>query len=137
MVGTQGSPYWPSAAAELNLYWLGAAEDEDGDMENEGQQDMDASSPRSIEDGLPVSHERVLKFEVQLYKATLPAVREGEYMLDIQVRGWGTPIGCLVGHAARGARGRVHARWPGEAWETLAGCRLHGWLQGHSWLSWE
>eukprot|EP00891_Asterochloris_glomerata_P001387 jgi/Astpho2/1387/Aster-06242 len=63
---------------------IGLTEDEDGDMENEGQQDMDASSPRSIEDGLPVSHERVLKFEVQLYKATLPAVREGEYMLDIQ-----------------------------------------------------
>ena len=64
-------------------------------MDNEGQQDMDASSPRSIEDGLPVSHERVLKFEVQLYKATLPGVREGEYMLDIQVRSWGNPAGRL------------------------------------------
>ena len=72
-------------------------------MENEGQQDMDASSPRSIEDGLPVSHERVLKFEVQLYKATLPGVREGEYMLDIQVGGRGNsgwlPLAWLAARA--------------------------------------
>ena len=84
------------------LYWLGAAEDEDGDMENEGQQDMDASSPRSIEDGLPVSHERVLKFEVQLYKATLPGVREGEYMLDIQVSGWAPLAGYLCRPCCQG-----------------------------------
>ena len=98
-------------------------------MENEGQQDVDASSPRSIEDGLPVSHERVLKFEVQLYKATLPGVREGEYMLDIQVRGKGTLASRLVSHAARVHLGECIPSI--QVREILAGCCLHGWLQGY------
>ena len=42
--------------------------------------DMEAVSPRSFEDGLPVSQERILKFELQLYK-----LKDSEYMLDVQV----------------------------------------------------
>lgn len=42
--------------------------------------DMEAVSPRSFEDGLPVSQERILKFELQLYK-----LKDSEYLLDVQV----------------------------------------------------
>lgn len=43
--------------------------------------DMEAVSPRSFQDGLPVSQERILKFELQLYK-----LKDSEYLLDVQVR---------------------------------------------------
>ncbi len=42
--------------------------------------DMDAVSPRSHEDNLPVSQQRVLKFELQLYK-----LKDSQYLLDVQV----------------------------------------------------
>ena len=42
--------------------------------------DMEAVSPRSFQDGLPVSQERILKFELQLYK-----LKDSEYLLDVQV----------------------------------------------------
>lgn len=42
--------------------------------------DMEAVSPRSFEDGLPVSQDRILKFELQLYK-----LKDSEYLLDVQV----------------------------------------------------
>ena len=42
--------------------------------------DMDAVSPRSHEDNLPVSQQRVLKFELQLYK-----LKDSQYVLDVQV----------------------------------------------------
>lgn len=41
---------------------------------------MDAISPRSHEDNLPVSQQRVLKFELQLYK-----LKDSQYLLDVQV----------------------------------------------------
>lgn len=41
--------------------------------------DMDAVSPRSHEDNLPVSQQRVLKFELQLYK-----LKDSQYLLDVQ-----------------------------------------------------
>ncbi len=43
--------------------------------------DMDAVSPRSHEDNLPVSQHRILKFELQLYK-----LKDSQYLLDVQVR---------------------------------------------------
>ena len=42
--------------------------------------DMESVSPRSHEDNLPVSQQRILKFEVQLYK-----LKDSQYLLDIQV----------------------------------------------------
>ena len=42
--------------------------------------DMDAVSPRSQQDNLPVSQQRILKFELQLYK-----LKDGQYLLDVQV----------------------------------------------------
>ena len=42
--------------------------------------DMESVSPRSHEDNLPVSQQRVLKFELQLYK-----LKDSQYLLDIQV----------------------------------------------------
>lgn len=48
--------------------------------------DMDAVSPRSHEDNLPVSQQRVLKFELQLYK-----LKDSQYLLDVQVSSASTP----------------------------------------------
>ena len=42
--------------------------------------DMESVSPRSHEDNLPVSQQRILKFELQLYK------KDSHYLLDVQVR---------------------------------------------------
>ena len=42
--------------------------------------DMESVSPRSHEDNLPVSQQRILKFELQLYK-----LKDSQYLLDIQV----------------------------------------------------
>lgn len=50
--------------------------------------DMDAVSPRSHEDNLPVSQQRILKFELQLYK-----LKDSQYLLDVQVR---SPILALM-----------------------------------------
>ena len=50
--------------------------------------DMDAVSPRSHEDNLPVSQQRILKFELQLYK-----LKDGQYLLDVQVRFWAICFG--------------------------------------------
>lgn len=41
--------------------------------------DMESVSPRSHEDNLPVSQQRILKFELQLYK------KDSHYLLDVQV----------------------------------------------------
>lgn len=48
--------------------------------------DMESVSPRSHEDNLPVSQQRILKFELQLYK-----LKDSQYLLDIQV-------GLHIGH---------------------------------------
>lgn len=42
--------------------------------------DMESVSPRSQEDNLPVSQQRILKFELQLYK-----LKDSQYLPDIQV----------------------------------------------------
>lgn len=42
--------------------------------------DMESVSPRSHEDNLPVSQQRILKFELQLYK-----LKDSQYLLDVQV----------------------------------------------------
>ena len=42
--------------------------------------EMESVSPRSHEDNLPVSQQRILKFELQLYK-----LKDSQYLLDVQV----------------------------------------------------
>lgn len=41
--------------------------------------EMESVSPRSHEDNLPVSQQRILKFELQLYK-----LKDSQYLLDVQ-----------------------------------------------------